>query len=260
MEMNKIFSVLIPAVATVLAAAITWLLNYIRDNKEIRNLNIFKRKLEVYEDLISSSKNKVSIAKLESLKEEEIARAVEYAENFLLPSSYNEADLKSYESDIRHRLLLFIPKHPSRIIWHFLFYIFVFGAIVYMVPFGPEDIEIALLYSIIAIALQQIMTKNIKKIKNPYWLVIQVLVCGIITINLSAIFWFMLFGFTFLFEQQPEYVRTIEYALTIIIASFLGIITVTTTTYSFRIKLRLFPVVVTAIFLVALAVNMVFPY
>ncbi len=247
--MNKIFSVLIPAVATVLAAAITWLLNYIRDSKEIRNLKIFKRKLDVYEGLISSSKNKVSIAKLELLKEKEIARAVKYAENILPPSSYDEADIKSYKSDIKHRLLLFIPKQPSRIVWHFLFYIFVFGAIGVMVLFGifgkEEGFVIATLYSIIAIALQQLMTKNTKKIQNPYWLVIQVLVFGVITMLLANTIWVF-------FDFYSMYV-------TIIIAFFLGIITVTTATYSFRIKLRLFPVVVAAIFLVAHALSMVFP-
>jgi len=242
MEMNKIFSVLIPAVATVLAPAIIWLLNYRRDSKEIRNLNIFKRKLEVYEDLISSSKNEVSIAKLESLKEEEIARAVEYAENILLPFSYDEADLKSYESDMRHRLLLFIPKQPYRIVWHFLFYIFVFtgiGTLAFMR--GDERFMIAALYLIIAIALQQLTTKSTKRIQSPYWLVIQVLVCGAITMLLETIVW-AVFGYPSMY-------------VAIIIAFFLGIIMVNTTTYSFRIKLGLFPVVVAAIFLVGFALR-----
>lgn len=238
---TKIFPVLIPAVATVLAPAIMWLLNYIRDSKEIRNLNIFKRKLEVYEDLISSSKNEVSIAKLESLKEEEIARAVEYAENILLPSSYNEADLESYESDMRHRLLLFIPKQPYRIVWHFLFYIFVFsgiGALAF--SRGNESfMMIAALYSIIAIALQQLTTKSTKRTQSPYWLVIQVLVCGAITMLLTETVW-VFFGYPSMY-------------VAIIIAFFLGIITIATTTYSFRIKLVLFPVVVAAILLVEFA-------
>ena len=246
MEMNKVFSVLIPAVATVLAAAITWLLNYTRDSKEIRNLKIFKKKLEVYGDLISSSKNEVSIAKLESLKEEEIARAVEYAENILLPSSYNEADLESYESDMRHRLLLFIPKQPYRIVWHFLFYIFVFSAIGILAFFRYDGrFMIAALYSIIAIALQQLTTKNTKRIQSPRWLVIQVLVCGAITNTLANTGWT-------LFALNAMYVA-------IIIAFFLGFITVTTSTYSFRIKLGLFPVVVAAIFLVALALTVIIP-
>ena len=240
--MDKIFPVLIPAVATVLAPAIMWLLNYIRDNKEIRNLNIFKRKLEVYEDLISSSKNEVSIAKLESLKEEEIARAVEYAENILLPSSYNETDLKSYESDMRHRLLLFIPKQPYRIVWHFLFYIFIFSGIGAL-AFSRYDerFMIAALYLIIAIALRRITTKSTKRIQSPYWLLIQVLVCGAITMLLASTFW-VFFGF-------PQKVVAIS------VAFFLGIITVTNATYSFRIKLGLFPVVVAAIFLVAFALS-----
>lgn len=237
---TKIFPVLIPAVATVLAPAIMWLLNYIRDNKEIRNLNIFKRKLEVYEDLISSSKNEVSIAKLESLKEEEIARAVEYAENILLPSSYNKADLESYESDMRHRLLLFIPKQPYRIVWHFIFYIFIFSGIGVLAFFRDDErFMIAALYLIIAIALRRITTKSTKRIQSPYWLLIQVLVCGAITMLLTATVG-VFFGYTSMY-------------VAIIIAFFLGVITVTTTTYSFRIKLVLFPVVVAAIFLVGFA-------
>ncbi len=240
---TKIFPVLIPAVATVLAPAIIWLLNYIRDNKEIRNLNIFKRKLEVYEDLISSSKNEVSIAKLESLKEEEIARAVEYAENILLPSSYNKADLESYESDMRHRLLLFIPKQPYRIVWHFLFYIFVFSGIGVLAFLRDDDARfmIAALYLIIAIALQQLTTKSTKRIQSPYWLVIQVLAYGAITMLLANTVW--------VFFAIPSMHAAI------IIAFFLGIITVTTATYSFRIKLILFPVVVALIFLVGFALS-----